>query len=225
MLAKFRQKIEDKKDSRNIFWKMVIGSRNIFWKFYFFSPLIRTRKKVFETIYKKNIWIHGSGPGSFPENTIEYRVFLQKFLADFAIKSVVDVGCGDWQFSRFIDWSGITYTGIDIVASVIEKNNTLYKKENIRFYHGDIVTYQPPKADLLILKDVLQHLSNKNILTILKKTKEYKYVLIINDYTEHNSDCFNGGYRPLNINNKPFNLHAQEVFSFDEIKKVFLLKN
>ena len=32
----------------------------------------------------------------------------------------VDVGCGDWQFSRLIDWSGIDRRGIDVSWALIK---------------------------------------------------------------------------------------------------------
>ena len=40
----------------------------------------------------------------------------------FKIKSVCDIGCGDWQFSQYIDFKGFKYTGIDCVKSVIDEN-------------------------------------------------------------------------------------------------------
>lgn len=55
--------------------------------------------KRFEEIYATNEWGHGSGEGSLPVHTRGYVAFLQAFLAEKNITSVVDMGCGDWQFS------------------------------------------------------------------------------------------------------------------------------
>src|SRR5690242_14927069 len=99
---------------------------------------MRTHKEIFTEIYDKNIW-GGSGGGSDPENTVEYRRRLQKFLKDYNIKSVVDYGCGDWAFSHLMDWTGIDYKGVDVVESVIRKNNKIWGSENIKFY-----TYMHP---------------------------------------------------------------------------------
>ena len=45
-----------------------------------------------------------------------------RMLADFmhnnAVTSVVDVGCGDWQFSGVMDESGIRYQRFDVVDTV-----------------------------------------------------------------------------------------------------------
>jgi hypothetical protein len=53
----------------------------------------------FRTIYRRRIWQVGSGHGSRVKNTVEYRALLESFLREHRIRSVVDVGCGDWQFS------------------------------------------------------------------------------------------------------------------------------
>ena len=39
---------------------------------------------------------------------------------------VLDIGCGDWQFSKLMDWSEYYYTGIDCVPSLIDTNTKDY---------------------------------------------------------------------------------------------------
>lgn len=139
---------------------------------------MRTHKEIFTEIYHKNIW-GGSGGGSSPENTVEYRALLQKFLKDYNIKSVVDYGCGNWSFSHLIDWTGIEYLGIDIVNSVVERNNILFGSDHVYFMNY----MDPTKADLLILKDVLQHWSNESIhyfFEDLEYAHDFKFILITN---------------------------------------------
>jgi len=53
--------------------------------------------------YETDAWIGGSGIGSHAVNTQGYVRFLQRFIRANGVKSVVDFGCGDWQFSRAID--------------------------------------------------------------------------------------------------------------------------
>ena len=77
-------------------------------------------RTAFEKIYDENLWGNGSGPGSSPANTVEYRAFLARFLGSNAIRTVTDLGCGDWQFSKLLDWSAVNYTGIDVVEAVVE---------------------------------------------------------------------------------------------------------
>ena len=57
---------------------------------------------VFDEIYDKDLWEGGSGGGSTIANTVAYRAMLEGFLRDKKISSVLDVGCGDWQFSKVV---------------------------------------------------------------------------------------------------------------------------
>src|SRR3954471_5293227 len=89
----------------------------------------------FEEIYQQDLWTNGSGPGSLPKHTIEYRAFLSKFISENDIRTVTDLGCGDWQSTRLLDWSGVRYLGLDVVRSIVDRNNKIYSSENIRFLH------------------------------------------------------------------------------------------
>lgn len=73
----------------------------------------------------------------------------------------MDVGCGDWQFSQAIDWGTIKYIGYDIVKQVVKANRKKFGTRLISFIHGNGVQCDLPMADLLICKDVLQHLPNE----------------------------------------------------------------
>ena len=90
-------------------------------------------KEYFTNIYDNNIWGEGSGGGSSIESTVLYREYLQKFLKEKNISSVIDYGCGDWQSSHLINFDGIEYLGIDCVDSVIDNNTIKYSKDNIKF--------------------------------------------------------------------------------------------
>lgn len=179
---------------------------------------MRTHKEIFTEIYDKNVW-GGSGGGSSPENTVEYRKLLQKFLKDKNIKSVVDYGCGDWSFSHLIDWSGIAYVGVDCVRSVIEANRIKHKGNNITFY--DSVHVPPFVADLLILKDVLQHWSNNDIINFFGSIfrnpsliqTPFKYILITNTIGTSENDITPGDCRGLSANSYPLKQFNPEVLA------------
>lgn len=205
-----------------------------------FSSLYSTEsEQAFTNIYDNHIWGKNeegrghSGGGSTVSNTVIYRAFLQKFLKENNITSVVDIGCGDWEFSKTINWDNVTYTGYDVVRSVIERNKKVYQKPNIVFIHGDVTELDLPEADLMVTKDVLQHLPNEYIKKILKKTKQFKYCLITNDldsasYSSDNHDTKVGGYRPLDLTKSPFFVNAQKVLTFQTscgVKQVILIKN
>lgn len=181
-------------------------------------------KQTFSNIYDTAMWGGGSGFGSAPKFTHSYRDFLQDFLERENISSVVDYGCGDWQYARMMDWNGIDYLGMDIVQSVIEKNQKHFTSDNIQFQLGNLIEDPIPDADLVIVKDVLQHLSFEAINRALEKLAECPRVLLVNDYYPVNVDCEIGDTRPINPVAAPFNLAATCVHSFFR-KKAFLLTN
>lgn len=200
-------------------------------------------EEVFTDIYDSQIWgadAEGngtSGTGSTLDHTVEYRAFLQDFLKNQKIHSVVDVGCGDWGFSCAIDWSGIRYKGYDVVASVIQKNIEKYSSANISFILGNAINMKLPRADLLICKDVLQHLTIRDISQFTKQFRRFKYCLITNDLYyigyegfQVNQEIRTGEVRPLDLSKPPFSLVGQGVLLYKEkdlpnVKQVFLIIN
>jgi trans-aconitate methyltransferase len=174
-----------------------------------------SNKEVFSKIYKEDLWHGGSGAGSKLENVKEYVDILQKYIDKPEVKTVLDLGCGDWQFSKFLDLSSVSYLGVDVVESVIESNNTSYSASNIKFISRDITTYEVPKADLIICKDVLQHLCNKDVVSILEKINTFSnFSLITNDFNPdntNNKDIDNGYYRCLDLTLSPFYLNVVTI--------------
>jgi SAM-dependent methyltransferase len=179
-------------------------------------------RTAFQAIYAKGAWGRNqfgeasSGLGSTLEFTRIYRVFLQDFLAKHDIRSVVDAGCGDWEFSRAIDWTGIDYLGLDVVPSVIAGNQRSFASAKVRFAVANIVRDPLPAADLLIVKDVLQHLSHADIARFLAQLPRYRHVLIVNDVhpdslTAEPQDIQTGGYRPLDSTRLPHSMPGTKV--------------
>ena len=186
-----------------------------------------SHRDIFNTIYSKNLWGHGSGPGSLAENTQEYRRFLHNFLRSNQITSVVDIGCGDWQISRLMDWTGIRYIGVD-VSDVVLSNTQNFAREGVSFLLAD-ARYEPiPTAELVIIKDVMQHWSNDDILTFLPRLNSFPQALITNGFHPSMSNLVNtdiqaGSFRPINLRLAPFNLPGFYInwLEFDEPKWIF----
>ncbi|HET7084760.1 MAG TPA: class I SAM-dependent methyltransferase [Rhizomicrobium sp.] len=186
-------------------------------------------EEIFNDIYRRDLWQGGSGAGSREEMTRDYRALLLQFMARNAVASVVDLGCGDWQFSRHVDWSGIDYTGID-VSSVVLENTAKFSQPGVRFLQADATSDALPGADLLLAKDVLQHWSNADILAFLPKLANYKYALITGSFPQYalghvNRDMPTGAnFRPVDPAKPPFNLKGGFILSFvaGDPKLVFL---
>jgi SAM-dependent methyltransferase len=171
---------------------------------------------TFNRIYAEGVWgkdVTGkgvSGTGSTLEITREYRAYVEDFLKKHAITSVVDAGCGDWTFSSAIDWGNVRYVGIDIASDVIDAVRKKHEKGNIKFQVGDI-TEELPAADLLISKDVLQHLSNELVQKFIKnnlRKGKYKWVILTNDRGNGNHDVQSGGYRAIDLAAPPFDVRG-----------------
>ena len=177
----------------------------------------------FSEIYANNEWEFGSGEGSLEINTRGYRRFLQQFLARRKIASVVDMGCGDWQFSRLLDWSGVHYQGYDIVPQVIATNQERFARDGVSFqlYSGDPA--ELPPADLLIAKDVLQHLPDAAIRAFLPALSKYKYALLTNCVNPRgataNEDAELGGFRYLDLRLPPFSLQLAPAYTFSKYER------
>ena len=182
-------------------------------------------KAAFDDVYKKAAWGvnpegHGSsGGGSTMKNTVIYRAFLQQFMEDKGVKSVVDAGCGDWEFSQSMNWDGIDYKGYDIVDSVIEEDKKKYAKPNIQFFAANIVAENLPPADLLLCKQVLQHLPLADVKTFLQQLPKYKHVLITDSvepdsFSADNRDIAPGDFRPLDITAPPFNVKGAKILQW-----------
>jgi hypothetical protein len=144
--------------------------------------------------------------------------FLQKFFRKHRISSVADFGCGDWQFSRSINWGDIEYRGYDIVSSVIAENRHRYQTGRISFHEIEPPYDDFPPADLLIAKDVFQHWSDEAIFAFLPVLAKFRYSLITNCVDPagkaENQSTVDGGFRYLDLRLRPFLVPAREVFSF-----------
>ncbi len=189
-------------------------------------------KTIFDEVYANQTWGVGSGTGSTPQATAFYRDFLHNFIRSNGVRSVLDLGCGDWQFSQLIDWSGVDYLGAD-VSQIVLDNIRQFQRPGIRFQHLNGVTDPLPAADLLVVKDVLQHWSNEDILRLIPKLSVFRHILITNGFPEErmhetNADVsYRGGgaFRPVNLSAAPFNVKGAFVswYRSDEPKWIYYI--
>ena len=185
---------------------------------------------TFTEIYSKNKWGGGSGTGSnMSRNNQKYIDILNNILhnKDYSIKNICDIGCGDWEFSKCIDFTNFQYLGIDCVKSVIDENVKKYSKKNISFIHKSVENdFIPSGYDLIILKDVIQHWTDEAILKYLPKILENnKYVFITNGY-RFMRDPTKNKLSKRNIDN-PYKYHPVDINKFPlcEYKKYCLMTN
>ncbi len=177
---------------------------------------------IYREIYATDHWQGGSGPGSTADASAEYRQIVQRLLASIEIRRVLDVGCGDWQVGSLLDWSGIDYTGVDVVSPVIEADRARFGSAKVHFEVADARAGTLPPADLLLIKDVLQHWPTADVQRFLAETlPRYRYALITNDIASShftgvlNQDIEMGSWRTLDLQAPPFGLAAKAHWDYD----------
>lgn len=151
-----------------------------------------------------------SGCGSTVQATAKTREWLLTICRSRSIRSIVDLGCGDWNWMRLVapklelDW----YRGYDIVPELIEYNRQEFGSENYRFSLADVTSITIPYADLVICRDCLTHLSYEHIGRILAAVKRSgaRYFMATTYPMATNCDGVDGPWRPLNLMATPCDL-------------------
>ena len=108
--------------------------------FFFISSFSRTPEEIFTDIYLRHLWGGGketvSGSGSTLRSTRSIVKQIPFIIKKFNIKSILDVPCGDFNWMRKVDLSGVKYLGADIVFPMINKNNKIYGKKDRTFFRS-----------------------------------------------------------------------------------------
>lgn len=195
-------------------------------------------KDVMEQIYDQNLWggkelDFYSGIGSHDPMVVNIYV---KTVTDF-LKShdhkmtICDMGCGDFNIGQHIFKYSKKYFAIDIVEELIERNKMKFKTKNLEFLCLDIAYDVLPKADVIIIRQVLQHLSNNEIQKILNRLKTCKYIILtehlpVGDFIPNTNKIASQGIRlkqqsGVDILSAPFNFQVKKEDVLNEI----VLKN
>lgn len=183
---------------------------------------------IFGRIYREKNWggpdcDFYSGSGSYLPDVIEpyvsaVRVFLSKLPAP---PEVVDIGCGDFTAAGRIADLARHYHACDVVSGLIDRNRRLFSSPRITFHRLDATVDALPHGNVVIVKQVFQHLSNKHISAVLQKLSPYP-VWIVSEHIPFgpfrpNRDIQTGGYTRLPLNSgvvlteKPFRIRPRAI--------------
>jgi len=188
-----------------------------------------TAENVFTEIYDKHVWGNGSGHGSSFSYNIKYITMLSKLFKELNIKSITDIGCGYWEFSQYVNFDGINYLGLDVVKSVIDRNNVNFKRENINFKLLNVIesSHDIEMCDLIIIKDVLQHFPNQTVVDVINNVKDKcKYLLVVNcSFQSNENDIVIGSWRPLSYQMYPLNTFKFKLIGHYNTKDICLLES
>jgi SAM-dependent methyltransferase len=141
-------------------------------------------QRAFSEIYRLELWGKGlgSGLGSTEQYSSAYCEFVLAFCREKGIQTVVDIGCGDFRVGSLIARTGqVEYIGIDVVPALIEEHQRTVVLPKASFCCMNAIMERPPTGDLCLIRQVLQHLSNSEIKSLLDNCRHYRYILV----TEH----------------------------------------
>lgn len=177
---------------------------------------------IFTEIFSHNHWSNEesvSGDGSTLAYTENLRAELPALLTRLSVKTVFDAPCGDFGWMRCVlqDTKGLTYIGGDIVEPLIKSNNSRFGNTGTQFICIDLIKGSFPKADLMICRDCLFHLSFRDTLSVLKNFVEsaIPYLLttthLDNGDGTRNRDIRTGGFRRIYLFAEPFSFPESTV--------------
>lgn len=150
------------------------------------------------------------------ESTMLYtrslRDNLPGLLARLGVSSILDAGCGDhnWFSALAADpyMASLTYTGVDCVPQLITDMQSRFPGKDFRLL--DICEDSLPQADLMLVRDVTNYLSQDQVLALLNNYLDSNTAwLLITSYADDTVDnpqgCC-GEKSNYNLSLSPFNL-------------------
>lgn len=184
--------------------------------------------QIMGNIYRQKLWggknqDFFSGQGSHSKKVVRPYLKIVSDLLNTHENSLVvcDLGCGDFNVGKNLVSYASEYIAVDVVDELIERNQKKFQSDNLSFHQLNLVDDALPKADVALVRQVLQHLSNEAIAKVTEKLKTYPYVLV----TEHlpkgkfvsNNDKPTGVSTRLSkgsgvvLHDPPFNLETKET--------------
>jgi len=161
-------------------------------------------QEIFNGIYQRNAWRGASvsGPGSSGDACAALIERLPAIFKRLEVKSLLDIPCGDYNWMRRVDLSGVQYIGADIVGELVERTRKQHGGGSAEFMRLDITESDLPACDMVFCRDCLPHFSfadiRRAVANILRSGCRY---VAATTFTERkqNSDVVTGGWRPLNM--------------------------
>lgn len=171
-----------------------------------------TMEEVFSDIYRRRAWGEDcesvSGPGSSVARTSSFRAAIAILLTEIKAKTLLDAGCGDFNWMKLIQLDLEQYFGVDVVPELISANQRQYGNATRTFINLDLTRDSLPKTDLILSRDCLVHFSFQDIFAAIKNFRESNAKhLLTTTFTgiEVNKDIETGSWRYLNLQMPPFN--------------------
>ncbi len=151
-----------------------------------------------------------SGPGSTLANTVAARRWLANIIRDRSIASLIDCPCGDHRWMAEVDLGAVSYLGYDVLPAVVAA--AVVRRGDRIFGLLNAITHVPERADLIICRDLLVHLTFAHALRALANFRASGATWLAvtsfpkSDNHELGQSHPGWGWRPLNMSAAPFDL-------------------
>ena len=181
-------------------------------KHFFQSSRLKSQspEQIFSRHYRGNCWGGKgsvSGRGSDDDQTETIVDALPRLLADLGISTILDIPCGDFHWMKKVERGSVEYVGADVVAEIIARNRELFESDSTTFQQLDLISDPLPRADLVLCRDCLVHLSFEDIFASLENLCDSRAeYLLTTTFTKarENKDILTGEWRALNLERAPF---------------------
>lgn len=170
----------------------------------------REMRRVFTSIHAARAWGEcesASGPGSTRERAASFLPDLVALVRSLDIDVLLDAPCGDFNWAPPLADSVRRYIGVDVVRALVRENRRRWSSPRRRFLCRDIVAQRLPSAQLVLCRDALVHLSDRDVLAAIANFRRTgaEYLLATTFVGERvHSDVATGGWHPLNLEAPPF---------------------
>ncbi len=97
---------------------------------------------VFSKIYQTSAWSSAesvSGPGSELQQARNIIEEIPILLRELNIKSLLDLPCGDFNWMKLVNLTGVEYLGGDIVPDLVRINTENHSAPGIAFQTLDLI--------------------------------------------------------------------------------------
>lgn len=171
----------------------------------------------FARIFTTNLWTaeSRSGLGSELTATAGVRQQLPRLLETLGAATLLDMPCGDFGWLSTVPLD-LDYTGADIVGDLVARNEERFggPGSRRRFVRLDLTTDPLPRADVVLCRDCLVHLSFAHIRQAFDNLRRSGSTwLLTTTFLDHheNVDIESGDWRILNLTQAPLGLPAPDA--------------
>jgi len=185
----------------------------------------RRIRAAFTHHYRRQDWWEPetvSGPGSSLRHTATIRQQLPALFSQLGVSSLLDAGCGDFNWFRTMDVTLDRYVGVEVVEELAALDQERYGDDHRRFVALHFTRDELPRVDLSRCRDCLVHLKNRQVVAALRNFRRSgsTYLLATTFGGDHgNEDAPLGGWRPLDLARRPFGL-GSPLLSVEERESV-----